>query len=75
MTLDQLKKLLLKKMAKFSGKGRAGPAGIGLSGWCKHHNVNKGHVSQFLNGHRGPDTDLLEALGLEWTVSRKRKGE
>lgn len=69
MTLDQVRALLLARAAKFKIRARE----THLGQWCKAHRVSKGHVSEFLNGKRLPTTDILNALGLEWRICRKRK--
>lgn len=70
MTLDDVRKLLLRKCRPFiSGHGNSR---TGIKPWCKAHCVNTSHASDFLNGNRNPTSDLLEALGLEWRVMRKR---
>jgi hypothetical protein len=33
--------------------------------WCAGVGISSGHVSEFLNGIRGPSTEMLKALGLE----------
>jgi hypothetical protein len=75
MTLDEVRALLLREMAEFEGTGARGRRGFGLRGWCEFHGVASGHVSEFLHGKRGPQADLLRALGLEWEVVRKKSRE
>ena len=41
--------------------------------WCASNNVNASHAIEFSNGKRGPATDLLNALGLEWRIARKAR--
>lgn len=69
MTLDAVRKLLLRR-AKPHQKYRGT---TGVKAWCEAHGVAAAHVSEFLNGKRGPMSDLLEALGLEWRVMRKAR--
>lgn len=32
--------------------------------WCRLTKCNLGHVSEFVNGHRGPPSDMLNALNM-----------
>lgn len=68
MTLDQVRKLLLRKCKPYAAGAHTG---FGLTAWCDAHGVAKTHASDFLAGKRNPGTDLLEALGLEWRVMKK----
>jgi hypothetical protein len=68
MTFDQVRALALTQMEEFRGTGARGQRGIGLRGWCEFHGVAVGHASEFMNGKRGPQTDLLTALGLRWKI-------
>jgi hypothetical protein len=69
MTLEQVRKLLLRRCKPFiSGYGNSQ---TGIRPWCEAHGVASTHASEFLNGKRGPAPDLLDALGLEWRVMRK----
>lgn len=38
--------------------------GISMNEWCRLTGVHKGHCSEFINGKRGPCSDLLQALNL-----------
>jgi hypothetical protein len=68
MEPDHVRKLLLRRAKGFSRyKGNSG-----VGAWCKAHNVSRAHASEFLNGKRLPTTDLLNALGLEWRIMRRR---
>lgn len=69
MNEDQVRSLLLKRAKKHSRGGRT----TGVTAWCKHHGVINTHVSEFMNGKRAPSNDMLDALGLERSYSRKRK--
>lgn len=40
--------------------------------WSRANGVQASHVSEFMNGKRGPSRDLLSALGLEYCIARKR---
>ena len=71
MTLDEVRMKLREEASEFCGTGARGAKGFGLRGWCEHHGVAVGHASEFLNCKRGPTSDLLEALGLEWRVVPK----
>lgn len=44
----------------------------GFTAWCLKHGVNKGHASDFMNGKKGPGSDLLKALNLEYRIVRRR---
>lgn len=44
----------------------------GLRPWCRANAVSESHANEFLNGRRGPASDLLNALGLEYRIVRKR---
>ena len=66
MSADDVRKLLLKRAAEYRTH-----RGFGLRGWCAEHGVSPTHASEFLNGKRGPTSNLLEALGLEWRITRK----
>ncbi len=68
MTLDEVRKILIregKKCQIYRGTS-------GVTAWCSEHGVSKARASEFLSGKRLPTTDILEALGLEWRVMRKR---
>lgn len=41
--------------------------------WCEATGVRKSHLSEFMAGKRRPTTDVLNALGLEYRIVRKRK--
>lgn len=60
MTLDKVRALLLHEIHSTS-----------LREWCEAHGVSATHTSEFLSGKRGPSPGLLDALNLEWRVSRK----
>jgi len=68
MTLDEVRNKVREEAFEFQGTGARGRKGFGLRGWCEYHGVAVGHASEFLNGKRGPTSDLLEALGLEWRI-------
>ena len=67
MSEDDVRAMIRRKALRFAK--RAGSTGI--SAWGKAHNVP--HVSDFLNGKRGAETKILDVLGLEWRICRKRK--
>lgn len=46
----------------------------GVTAWARRHNVAKGHLSSFLSGDRGPNSDVLNALGLEWKIVSVQRG-
>lgn len=68
MTHDDVRSLLRRRCEPYRGRH-----GFGLRAWCREHNVNQTHASDFLTGKRGPANDLLDALGLEWVIRRKPK--
>lgn len=68
MNQDQVRELLRKRALKFS-KGRKS---TGVRAWCVHHGIPTSRASEFLNGVRNPTTDILDALGLERSYSRKK---
>lgn len=70
MTLEAVRELLLRRA---KGASRFKNA-IGVKAWCKANGVSDSHASEFLNGQRLPASDLLEALGLEWRIMRKKTG-
>lgn len=70
MTSNQARKLLLRKCKPY--KSSHGNSQTGIRPWCEAHGVKVGHASEFLNGRRGPTLDLLDALGLEWSLVRKK---
>lgn len=67
MTLDQVRKLLLREAKKCQVYANTS----GVSAWCTANGVAKARASEFLAGKRMPTTDILDALGLEWRVMRK----
>lgn len=63
MTADDLRAAMLKRFT-----------GITMTEWCRLTGVHKGHLSEFLNGKRGPCSDLLEALNMRVDyVKNKRR--
>jgi hypothetical protein len=69
MTEEQVRSLVLRRARPFAG--RAGSTGV--RAWAEAHGILTGHVSEFLSGKRGPATKMLNALGLEYRIVRKRK--
>jgi len=69
VTQEQVRALLLKRAARYAK--RKGSSGV--TGWCLAHGVSKGHASEFINNLRPPTTDILDALGLVRSYSRKPK--
>lgn len=66
MTLDQVRRLLLRRAAPFArNKGSTG-----VRAFCEAHGVAVAHASEFMTGKRHPASDLLAVLGLEWRVMR-----
>lgn len=71
MTIDQVRELLAQAIEPYSKSERFS----GLTRWCNAHGVCKSAASQFMSGKRGPSSDLLDALGLEWQlVPAPRRG-
>lgn len=69
MTEDQVRALLLRRAKPFAvNKGTTG-----VRNWCEAHGVINTHVSDFLLGKRRAPNDLIEALGLEYRIVRKRR--
>ena len=64
MTIDQLRDLVAHAIEPYSKSERFS----GLTRWCNAHGVCKSAASQFMSGKRGPSSDLLDALGLEWQL-------
>jgi hypothetical protein len=59
----------VRKMVLEAAKPFAHSEGsTGVTAWALRHNVAKGHLSSFLSGERGPCTDVLNALGLQWAI-------
>lgn len=69
MSEDDVRALILRKAKPFARN--KGTTGVTL--WAVRHGLSKGHLSDFMNGNRGCDTKVLDVLGLEWTITRKRK--
>lgn len=68
MTEEEVRSLVLRRARPFVD--RAGSSGV--RAWAAAHGLPTGHVSEFLNGKRGPALKLLDALGLEYRIVRKR---
>ena len=68
MTEEQVRKLARKHMKPFAKKRKGS---TGFTAWCRAFNVNKGHASDFMNGKKGPGSDLLGALGLQVSYEYK----
>jgi hypothetical protein len=64
MTIDQVRDLVARAIEPYSKSERFS----GLTRWCNEHGVCKSAASQFMSGKRGPSSDLLDALGLEWQL-------
>ncbi len=65
MNIKQVQNLLLRK-AKKSGT---------IYAWCRDNGVSRQRASEFLSGKRLPTNDILEALGLEWRIVRKKPSD
>lgn len=52
---------------------RAKFTAISIREWCAVKGVHASHVSEFINGKRGPGADLLAALNLRVDYVRIRK--
>ena len=46
---------------------------MSMTEWCRLTGCQKSHVSEFMNGIKGPPNDMLNALNLEVRYIRKRK--
>ena len=68
MTLSQVRRMLIARAKKHQVYRNT----TGVTAWCAAHSVSKARASEFLSGKRLPTTDILNALGLEWRVMRKR---
>lgn len=66
MTEDQVRQMLRVAAGPYATRKNSS----GINAFCADHGINKGHASEFMNGKRGPGSDLLAALGLERTYSR-----
>lgn len=71
MSIDDVRELLLAEARKCEPQPWRS---TGIAKWCTKHGVNRGHVSEFMNGKRAPTSDVLEALGLEWRIESKGNG-
>jgi len=69
MSEDQVRDLLRRRAKPFAKR----KGSTGVTAWCSHHGVTNTHVSEFMNGKRAPATDMLDALGLVHSYSRKAK--
>lgn len=67
MTEDDVRQMLLDRAAPFAKRKRS----TGVAGWCAHHGIQRGHVSEFLSGRRAMRTSILDALGLQWSIVPK----
>jgi hypothetical protein len=67
MSEEQVRELVRKRAARFAKR----KGSTGFSAWCRHNGVAKSHASEFMRGIRGPTSDLLSALGLEYRIARK----
>lgn len=68
MTPDDVREMLRREFAKHID-GRKGSTG--MTAWAVAWGVRKSHLSQFMSGKRDhPMTDVLNALGLEWRITR-----
>lgn len=69
MTEEDVRALITKRAAPYARKRGS----TGEFGWAQHHGIIRSHLNEFMNGARGPSTSILDALGLEWRIVRKRK--
>lgn len=59
----------IRKLVRDAAKPFARSEGsTGVTAWARRHNIAKGHLSEFLDGSRGPNSDVLNALGLQWAI-------
>lgn len=68
-TEDEVRKMVLRRSVPFARRQNS----TGVRAWAVAHDIPTGHVSEFLNGKRGPCTKLLDVLGLEYRIVRKRR--
>lgn len=68
MTDDQVRDLIRKRAARHAKR----KGSTGITAWARAKGVTKSHLSEFLAGKRSPTTDVLDALGLEYRIVRKR---
>lgn len=70
MNEGEVRDLVRKRAARHAER----EGSTGVTAWAKAKGVRKSHLSEFMTGKRAPTTDLLDALGLEWRIMRKRRG-
>jgi hypothetical protein len=66
MSEDDIAELLAKECAPYATR----KASTGLSAWCIAKGVNRAHANEFVNRKRGPQADLLSALGIRCFFAR-----
>lgn len=69
MSEEQVRVLLLRRAKPFAKR----KGSTGVTAWCKHYGITNTHVSEFMNGKRAPASDMLDALGLVRSYSRKAR--
>jgi hypothetical protein len=62
MTADDLRAAMRKRFEAMS-----------MNEWCRLTGTNKAHVSEFMNGKRGPQSDLLRALNMRVDYVKNKK--
>ena len=69
MELEALRAILVRRAVKFAK--RRGSSG--QRAWAEAHGVLNSRVSEFLSGKRLPNDAILNALGFEWRIVRKKR--
>lgn len=69
MTDSEIRKMVLVAAAAYRGPHLGD---TGLANWCRVHNLHRSAVSAFMRGRRPPAADMLDVLGLEWRLMRKK---
>lgn len=68
MTPDDVREMLRVEFAKHIDR----KGSTGMTAWAADWGVKKSHLSSFMTGKRDtPTSDVLNALGLEWRITRK----
>ncbi len=71
MNETQVRDLLLKKAQSHARR----KGSLGMRAWAEAHGIPPSRVSEFLAGKRLPNPAILDALGLEWRIVRKARGQ
>jgi hypothetical protein len=68
MREEEVRDLILRRAARYANR----KGSTGVTAWGKAHGVSRSHLSEFMAGKRGPTSDVLDTLNLEWRIVRKR---